>query len=79
MYVRLPERLFLGGTETGSQKGEGAMIADPHDAHTWTVLSQASRAELLMLTVLSWLNTPGSRATSRRRIDGAERTAPSAR
>ena len=55
------------------------MIADPHDARTWTVLSQASRAELVMLTVLSWLNTPGSRAPSRRRIGGAEQTAPSAR
>ena len=55
------------------------MVADPHDAHTWTVLSQASRAELVMLTVLSWLNTAGSRTPSRRRIDGGERTAPSAR
>lgn len=55
------------------------MIADPHDARTWTVLSQASRAELVMLTVLSWLNAPGSRAPSRRRVDGAERTAPIAR
>ena len=55
------------------------MIADPHDAHTWTVLSQASRAELVMLTVLSWLNTPGSRAPSRRRTDGAEQSAAGAR
>ncbi|WP_281422076.1 hypothetical protein [Microbacterium flavescens] len=39
------------------------MIADPHDARTWTVLSQASRAELVMLTILSWLNLRGSRRT----------------
>ncbi|GAA1959474.1 hypothetical protein [Microbacterium deminutum] len=33
------------------------MIADPRNAQTWTVLSQTTRAERVMLTLMRWLST----------------------
>lgn len=33
------------------------MIADPRDAQTWTVLSQTTRFERALLTLIDWLST----------------------
>jgi hypothetical protein len=33
------------------------MIADPRNAQTWTVASQATRAERALLALFGWLST----------------------
>jgi hypothetical protein len=49
---------------------EADMTIDPHNAHTWTVLSQSTPAERRLIALLGWITSITHRVAGGRALRG---------